>query len=94
MIDVTRMKEKYDPTILEAFLSLVLLFFSSVTHAFHWPVKGKAGRPLKGADRITLNRSEHEINTQEHGTNTWPSSDRALSTRSLFPPETWDHFPL
>ena len=45
-------------------------------------------------DRITPNRSKHEINTQEHDTNTRLSSDRALSTRSLFPPETWDHFPL
>ena len=26
--------------------------------------------------------------------NTCPSSDRALSTRSLFPPETWDPLPL
>ena len=45
-------------------------------------------------DRITPNRSEHEINTQEYDTNTRLSSDRALSTRSLFTPETWDPFPL
>ena len=89
------MKEKKDPVILEAFFSLSFFSFSSVvTRAFPWPIKGKAGRPLKGADRITLNRSEHEINTQEHGTNTWPSSDRALSTRSLLSLETWDPFPL
>ena len=41
-----------------------------------------------------LHKENHEIKTQEHDTNTRPSSDRALNTRSLFPLETWDHFPL
>ena len=70
------MKEKKDPVILEAFFSLSFFSFSSVvTRAFPWPIKGKARRPMEvidpsSTDRITLNRSEHKINTQEHDTNT------------------------
>ena len=91
------MKDK-DSVILKDFLSLILLFYSAVTHAFPWPIKGKAGRPIEGidpssTDRIIPNRSEHEINTQEHDTNTWLSSDRALGTRLLLSPETWGSFP-
>ena len=72
------MKEKKDPTILNAFfsLSLVLLFSSIVTHAFPWPIKGKAGHPIKGIakHRNTLYQFELEPieprtdqNTQAHG---------------------------
>ena len=80
------MKEK-DPTTLEAFFSLSPSFFSfssAVTRAFPLLIKGEAGRPMKG-DRIK---------TQEHDTSTRLSDKRALSTRSLLPPETWDHLPL
>ena len=42
------MKEKKDPTILEAFLSLSFFSFSFiVTRVFLWPIKEKVGRPLK-----------------------------------------------
>ena len=80
-------------------LPLVLLFSSAVTRAFPWPIKEKANRPMERidpsrTDRITPNRSEHEINTQEHDMNTQLSSDWALNTCLLFPPEAWDHFPL
>ena len=79
-IGETRMKEKKDPTTLEAFFSLWFFSFSSsITRAFPSPIKGEAGRPMKG-----------EIETQEHDTSTWLSGKRALSTRSLLPPETWD----
>ena len=43
------MKEKKDPATLEAFLSLSFIYFSSsVTRAFPLPIKGEAGRPMKG----------------------------------------------
>ena len=43
------MKEKKDPTILEAFFSLSFFYFSSaVTRAFPSPIKGEAGHPMKG----------------------------------------------
>ena len=42
------MKERKDLAILKDFFSLVLLFSSAVTRAFPWPIKGKAGCPLKG----------------------------------------------
>ena len=42
------MKDEKDPAILKDFFSLVLLFSSAVTRAFPWPIKGKAGRPMKG----------------------------------------------
>ena len=62
------MKEKKDPTILEAFFSLSFFSFSSiVTHAFPCPIKEEVGHPMKGPN--------HEIKTQEHDTNTRLSSD-------------------
>ena len=89
------MKEKKDPTILKAFLSLslVLLFSSAITHAFPWPIKEKAGCPMKeiGINRPIEIRSR---STQEHYTNSRLRSSRALSTHLFFPPETWDPFPL
>jgi len=42
------MKDKKDPAILKDFLSLILLFSSTVTYAFPWPIKGKARHPMKG----------------------------------------------
>ena len=43
----TRMEEKKDPTILEDFFSFSS-FPSTVTRAFPWPIKGKAGCPIRG----------------------------------------------
>ena len=68
------MKDEKDPTILKDFFSLVLLFSSAVTRVFPWPIKGKAGRPMKGIGSIQV-KSE-----QTHRTpNTRLSSNRALS---------------
>ena len=88
MIDGTRMKEKKDTAILEAFFSLSFFSFSSsVTHAFPSSIKGEAGRPYQG--------SRQEIKkTQEHDTSRQLSGNRALNTRSLPPPETWDPLSL
>ena len=47
-----RMKEKKDPATLKVIFSLSFFSFSSaVTHAFPWPIKGKAGHPMKGIDQ-------------------------------------------
>ena len=57
-------KEKKELATLEAFFSL--LFFSissSITHAFPLPIKGEAGRPMKG--RILT--QEHDMSTQLSG---------------------------
>ena len=44
------MKEKKDPTTLEAFFSLSFFYFSfSITHAFPSSIKEEAGRPMEGA---------------------------------------------
>ena len=60
------MKEKKDPTTLEAFFfffSLSLLFFtvsSTVTHAFPLPIKEEAGYPMKrGQDQNTRAQNEY-----------------------------------
>ena len=45
------MEDKKDLAILKAFFFLWFFSFSSVvTHAFPWPIKGKAGGPMKGID--------------------------------------------
>ena len=55
------MKEKKDPVILEAFFSLSFFSFSStVTRNFSSPIKGKAGRPMKGANRNQNTSAQHE----------------------------------
>ena len=47
------MKEKKDSVILKAFLPLWFFSFSSaITRAFPWPIKGKAGRPMKGIPEL------------------------------------------
>ena len=79
------MKEKKDPAILEAFFCLILLIFLRYNPRFPFAYKREAA-PLPGTN--------HEINTQKHDTNTRLRGDRALSTRSLLPSDTWDHFPL
>ena len=62
------MKEKKDPTTLEAFFSLSSFSFSSsITRVFPSPIKGKAGRPYQEAD--------YEIKIQEHGTSIRLSSN-------------------
>ena len=76
------MKEKKDLATLEAFSLSFFSFSSSVTRAFPSPIKGKAGRPYRGWGR------------EERDTNIRSSGKRALSTRSLLPPETWDPLPL
>ena len=91
------MKEKKDPVILKAFgsLSLSFLFFLYCNHAFPWPIKGKAGRPIRGiaTHRIDLdwNPSNPElIRTHKHTVGKRPSS------RHPFAPLTRDlgHIPL
>ena len=91
------MKDKKDPAVLKAGLSLSFLLFSSVvTHAFPWFIKGKAGRPRMGIgsiqaspDRIITNPSNLEpTRTQhKHTAERQPSSRHpfTLSTRDLGP---------
>ena len=60
------MKEKKDLVVLAAYFSLLFFSFSStVTHAFRWPIKGKAGRPMKGIRPIDPN--PHKNMTRTHG---------------------------
>ena len=43
------MKEKKNLVILKAFaLSLSFFFFLRCNHAFPWPIKRKAGHPIRG----------------------------------------------
>ena len=77
------MKEKKDSTTL---LSLVLLFSSTVTRAFPWPIKGKAECPIKG-HQIDSSQIRTNPSNPEHTAEQQPSS---LSTRLLLSPETWD----
>ena len=59
------MKEKKDPAILKAFGSISRSSFSSaITHAFPWPIKGKAGHPIKGGELTAWHetRSDHLTN--------------------------------
>ena len=80
----TRMKEKKDPTTLEAFFSLSFFYFSfSVTRAFSLSIKGEAGHHKEGGDLNARTRHEH-------------TAERRASSQhhSLIPPETWDPLPL
>ena len=81
----TRMKEKKDPATLEAFFSLSFFYFFLVCNPrFPFAYKRGSRAPLLGGIK----------KTQKHDTSTWLSSNRALSTYSLLPPETWDPFTL
>ena len=84
---------KKDPAILEAFLSLVLLLFLRCNPRFPFAYKRGSRAPHERTIQIRT-RSNHEIKTQEHDTNTRLRGDRALSTRSLLPSKTWDPFSL
>ena len=76
------MKEKKDLATLEAFFSLVILLFLHSNPCFSYAYKRKSRAPHDG--------DPDEIKTKAHDTSTWLSGKRALSTRSLLPPETWD----
>ena len=80
------MKEKKDPTILEAFLSLILLLFLRCNPRFLLAYKRQSRAPHEGIQIRT--RPNHEIKTQEHDMSTQLSTNRALSTRSLLSLET------
>ena len=66
-------------------LPLVLLFSPIVTHAFPWPIKGKAGRPIKGhrtaSDQRPLGSNLEHIAEQQLSSR-YPF---VLSTRDLGP---------
>ena len=90
------MKEKKDPAILEDFFSLSFSSFpSTITRAFPWPIKGKAGRPIRGiaTHRIDLNSNPSNpelIKTHKH------TAEKRPSSRHLFAPLTrhLGHVPL
>ena len=74
------MKEKKDLAILEDPFSFSFSSFpSNVTHAFPWPIKRKAGRPMKGS----RTRSEHKH-----------IAEQQLSSRHPFAPLTRDLGPI
>jgi len=87
------MKEKKDPAILEAFISLVLLLFLRCNRCFPFACKRGSRAPHERGIQIRT-RPNHEIKAQEHDTSIWLSSDQALSTHSLLSSKTWDYFPL
>ena len=68
------MKEKKDPMILEAFLSLVLLLFLRCNSCFSFAYKRGSRAPHERGIEIRT-RPNHEIKTQEHDTNTWLRGD-------------------
>ena len=81
------MKEKKDPTTLEAIFPLSLSFFSSssvVTRAFPSPIKGEAGRPMKGGsgqgDLDTRARHEHAAEWQASSQHPFTPSTRDLGS--------------
>ena len=82
------MKDEKDPTILKDFFSLVLLFSSTVTRAFPWPIKGKAGHPMKGIkfNPIQAGSTHRPIDPDPQQSNS--QQPFILSTRDL------DPFPL
>ena len=58
------MKEKKDPTILEAFLSLILLLFLRCNPRFPFAYKRESRAPLPRASGIQIGtRPNHEIKT-------------------------------
>ena len=66
-------------------LPLILLFSPVVTCAFPWPIKGKAGRPIKG--HRTASDQRPLASNLEHIAEQRPSSRHpfVLSTRDLGP---------
>ena len=79
------MKEKKDPTILEAFLSLVLLIFLRYNLRFPLTYKRESRAPHEG-DRIDSSQIRTNPSNPEHTVEQQPSS---LSTRLLLSSETW-----
>ena len=74
------MKEKTDLAILEVFFSVSFFSFSSaVTRAFPSPIKGEAGRPMKG-DRDTRARHEHMAERQASSQHEFTPSTRELGS--------------
>ena len=79
------MKEKKDPATLKAFFSLVLLIFLLFNPRFPFAYKRGSRTPHERG---------RELKTRQRDTSTRLSGKRALSTRSLLPPKTWDHLSL
>ena len=88
------MKEKKDLAIVEDFFSFSFFSFpSTVTRAFPWPIKGKAGRPIRGivTHRIDSdwNPSNPEpIRTHKH------TARKQTSSHHLFAPLIRDLGPV
>ena len=57
------MKEK-DPAILEDFSFSFSSFPSTVTHAFPWPIKGKARHPIRGIATHHINSDLNPLNLE------------------------------
>ena len=94
----THVKEKKDPAILEDLFSFMFSPFpSAVTPAFPWPIKGKAGRPIRGIEqsiRLTIethhtdsDSNPEPIRAHKHTAEQRPSSRHpfTLSIRDLGP---------
>ena len=66
------MKKKKELTILKAFfsLSLILLFSSAVTRAFPWPIKGKAGHPMRAIQSEPIDSSRFDLDPHKSTTQT------------------------
>ena len=58
------MKEKKDPVILEDFSLSSSSFPFTVTRAFPWTIKGKAGRPIKGMTTHYINSDWNPSNLE------------------------------
>ena len=78
------MKEKKDPTTLEAFFSLSFFCFSSsITHAFHSPIKGEAGCPYRDrGNQNTRARHEHTAKRQASSQHPFTPSTKDLGSSS------------
>jgi len=87
------MKDKKDPAVLKAALSLSFLLFSSaVTRDFPWSIKGKAGCPIRGIathrsiqarpDRININPSNLKPTRSQDITSIQARSDQTITNPS------------